>query len=149
MNIAQKYHATVFGQQNAYLNYIINTTGAEIEPCTYRGGKSGMICIKGNPNSVFHARQMLIGSCPISLKFDINVNYILKDAFLEKVEKEFNVSIFIKSKSKQEAQMVTLRSQENNICNMYAARFKILSTDKEQYSSIYLNQNAQYCSPER
>ena len=140
MNIAQKYHPAVFGPQNINIRQIMHRTGTEIEPCTYKGGRTGMVCIKGHqPDAVFQARQLLIGYCPISLKFDINVNYILKEAFLDKLEKEFGVSIYIKSKSKQEAQMVTMRCQENNITNLYAARIRILSADKEQQYGSYSN----------
>lgn len=136
MHISTQHHAAVFGNNNVNLKQIMQKTGTRIYfPDSRDPGSSvpkrGNVLITGSVEGIFSARQMLVGSLPVVIKFDINDEFTVKDWFLRQLQDENGVSITIKDKTRESSQTVTMRTEERNAAGLYHARHQLLQLGGE------------------
>lgn len=141
MEIAPQHHMFIMGRNNSNVNSIMTTTKAIIafpDPNTTSPQRKGTVVISGSIDSVFCARQYLIGCLPLVLMFDVKEDVELEQTRLHQLMEQLDVFISVKPKPKQPSKSVIVKSIERNAANMYLARLLLLGLHPEGLSGTLL-----------
>lgn len=134
LEIAPQHHLFMIGRGDMNIKQIMQRTGASVyfpEPNNVNPLRKGTVYITGPIESVYQARQHLIGCLPLVLMFDIKEDIEIEPAYISQLMEQLDVFISIKSKPKQPSKSVIVKSVERNATNMYATRIQLLGLDKE------------------
>lgn len=136
MEISPGHHAIVVGKGSINLRVIMQRTNTiiifpdaadpNIPPI-----RKGSVTISGAIHNVYLARQLLLGSLPIVMMFDLPENIDTQESMIQKLQDENEVTITIKPKARQTNKSVIIKSQERNVGGMYVARHKLLEMEGE------------------
>ncbi|XP_061182658.1 protein bicaudal C homolog 1-like [Saccostrea echinata] len=135
LEIAPQHHQFIIGRSGINIKQIMERTGASIhfpDPKTSAPQRKGTIYITGNIESVFQARQHLIGCLPLVLMFDVKNEIEIDQAHVSHLMEQLDVFISVKPKPKQPNKSVIVKSIERNSANMYMARSHLLGLKKEE-----------------
>ncbi|XP_037071111.1 protein bicaudal C-like [Pollicipes pollicipes] len=130
MEISIHHHKIVQGN----VKLIMQRTGAVIlfpdaEDRNIPQTKKGSVVICGPVRAVYRARQLLIGSLPIKMTFELAAK---QDAWwpdqetLKQMEFAHDVTISLPQKNRDNAVLVTIMAMERNIGGVYTARRDLL-----------------------
>ena len=131
MHVSSNYFSLVCGPNIGFVEAVKNETGTNII-CTSPGDlrvpafKRGTLHIMGPMENVFQARQMLQGALPMVLKFDVGNEYIIKESLLHQLQVGYSIDINFKLKTRDENQIVLMKTEERNASKLYAARHQLL-----------------------
>ncbi|XP_029636770.1 protein bicaudal C homolog 1-A isoform X1 [Octopus sinensis] len=134
LEIAPQHHLFMIGRGDVNIKQIMQRTGASVyfpDPNNVNPLRKGTVYITGPIESVYQARQQLIGCLPLVLMFDIKEDIEIEPARISMLMEQLDVFISIKSKPKQPSKSVIVKSVERNAANMYDARIQLLGLDKE------------------
>ncbi|GAB1602407.1 protein bicaudal C homolog 1-A-like isoform X1 [Argonauta hians] len=138
LEIAPQHHLFMIGRGDMNIKQIMQRTGASVyfpDPNNVNPLRKGTVYITGPIESVYQARQQLIGCLPLVLMFDIKEDIEIEPARISLLMEQLDVFISIKSKPKQPSKSVIVKSVERNATNMYDARIQLLGLDKEPIQS--------------
>ncbi|KAL1465589.1 hypothetical protein WDU94_005144 [Cyamophila willieti] len=143
LEISPQHHVLMEGPNAMNLKTIMAQTGAQIvfpeanDPIIPVLKKSS-VTVSGNINSVYLARQMLVGSLPISIIFETDPDSgRLNTNFLNELMTTLDVHIVVKKKTNQNICSIMVRGYERNGTNIYKAQRAIFgSTDQPVIASI-------------
>lgn len=137
MEISPQHHATVLGKGNINLKIIMQRTNTTIifpdagDP-NIPPIKKGSVTISSNSiHNVYLARQLLLGSLPIVMMFDIPESLPVDDGVISKLQEDNDVVISIKPKARQSSKSCIIKTQERNSAGLYAARHILLQLDRQ------------------
>ncbi|CAL1537407.1 unnamed protein product [Lymnaea stagnalis] len=125
LEIAPQHHMFIIGRAGVNIKHIMQQTGSNIlfpDPNTASPQRKGTVFINGNIESVFLARQHLIGCLPLVLMFDVKETIELDQARISHLMEALDVYISVKPKPKQPSKSVIVKSIERNSANMYLTR---------------------------
>ena len=125
MEISPQHHATVLGKGNINLKIIMQRTNTTIifpdagDP-NIPPIKKGSVTISSNSiHNVYLAKQLLLGSLPIVMMFDIPESLPVDDVVISKLQDDNEVSISIKPKARQSSKSCIIKTQERNSAGEY------------------------------
>eukprot|EP00105_Crassostrea_gigas_P037602 XP_019921750.1 PREDICTED: protein bicaudal C homolog 1-like [Crassostrea gigas] len=104
LEIAPQHHLFIIGRSGMNIKQIMQRTGANIhfpDPTTSTPQRKGTIYITGNIESVFQARQHLIGCLPLVLMFDVKNEIEIEQVQITRLMEQLDVFISVKPKPKQ------------------------------------------------
>merc|ERR1719397_787880 len=137
LEVSPQHHATVLGKGNINLKIIMQKTNTTIifpdagDP-NIPPIKKGSVTISSNSiHNVYLARQLLVGSLPIVMMFDIPETLQVDDSVISKVQDDNEVIISIKPKARQSSKSCIIKSQERNSLGLYTARHILLQLDRQ------------------
>jgi len=137
MEISPQHHATVLGKGNINLKIIMNRTNTTIifpdagDP-NIPPIKKGSVTISSNSiHNVYLARQLLLGSLPIVMMFDIPESLPVDDSIISKLQEDNDVIISIKPKARQSSKSCIIKTQERNSAGLYSSRHVLLQLDRQ------------------
>jgi len=137
MEVSPQHHATVLGKGNINLKIIMQKTNTTIifpdagDP-NIPPIKKGSVTISSNSiHNVYLARQLLVGSLPIVMMFDIPETLQVDDSVISKVQDDNEVIISIKPKARQSSKSCIIKTQERNSAGLYSARHLLLQLDRQ------------------
>uniref|UniRef100_A0A2C9KDG4 SAM domain-containing protein n=1 Tax=Biomphalaria glabrata TaxID=6526 RepID=A0A2C9KDG4_BIOGL len=141
LEIAPQHHMFIIGRAGVNIKHIMQQTGANIlfpDPNTAAPQRKGTVFISGSIDSVFMARQQLIGCLPLVLMFDIKETIELDQGRITHLMESLDVYISVKPKPKQPSKSVIVKSIERNAANMYWTREILLGlrSDIQQINAI-------------
>ncbi|XP_067673320.1 protein bicaudal C homolog 1-B-like [Haliotis asinina] len=139
LEIAQQHHLFIIGRAGVNIKQIMQRTGASIhfpDPNTATQQRKGTVYITGSIESVFLARQQLIGCLPLVLMFDVKEDIDLEQGRVQQLTEQLDVFISVKPKPKQPSKSVIVKSIERNASNMYLARQLLLGIDKDSEKNL-------------
>ncbi|KAK3602401.1 hypothetical protein CHS0354_030122 [Potamilus streckersoni] len=134
LEIAAQHHLFIIGRGGVNIKQIMQQTGAVIhfpDPNTVTPQRKGTVYITGTIDSVFLARQQLIGCLPLVLMFDVKDEIEMDQGRINKFMEQLDVYITVKPKMKQPSKSVIIKSIERNAGNMYLARLLLLGLESE------------------
>ncbi|XP_021365322.1 protein bicaudal C homolog 1-like [Mizuhopecten yessoensis] len=134
LEIAPQHHLFIIGRGGMNVKQIMTRTGASIhfpDPTTVTPQRKGTFYITGNIESVFLARQHLIGCLPLVLMFDVKDEIDMDQARITQLMEQLDVFISVKPKPKQPSKSVIVKSIERNAPNMYLARLTMLGLKRD------------------
>ncbi|KAK7603956.1 hypothetical protein V9T40_004229 [Parthenolecanium corni] len=136
LEISPQYHSIVLGEHQQNVKKIMEHTGVQIlfpdphDPYTPSLKKSS-VTISGSIHKVYAARQMLLGSLPLVLMFEVTPESVsLKAINLDELMQSLDVYISIRPKPKQNVFSVVIKGLEKNAGNMYEARRRLIGSDE-------------------
>jgi hypothetical protein len=135
MEISPQHHSTVLGKGNINLKIIMQRTNTTIifpdagDP-NIPPIKKGSVTISGAIHNVYLARQLLLGSLPIVMMFDLPESLVVDEAMIARLQEEQDVTISIKPKARQSNKSCIIKSQERNSAGLYVARHQLLQLDR-------------------
>ncbi|GJQ80050.1 putative RNA binding protein [Trypoxylus dichotomus] len=140
MEISPHHHQMVIGKNHSNLKEIMRVTGAQImfpdaQDPNIPNLKKSNVTITGNINSVYAARQLLIGSLPLLLMFDLpqaTTGLAIRPENISEIQTKYDVTISIRLKAKQNTKACVIKGTEKWASNIYKARNEILCTDDPQ-----------------
>jgi len=142
MEISPQHHATVLGKGNINLKIIMQRTNTTIifpdagDP-NIPPIKKGSVTISSNSiHNVYLAKQLLLGSLPIVMMFDIPESLPVDDVVISKLQDDNDVTISIKPKARQSSKSCIIKTQERNSAGLYVARHVLLQLDRQGESLI-------------
>ncbi|XP_076459489.1 protein bicaudal C homolog 1-B-like isoform X2 [Babylonia areolata] len=141
LEIAPQHHLFIIGRQGSNVKSIMQSTNSSIlfpDPSTSGPQRKGTVVIRGSIESVFCARQHLIGCLPLVLMFDVKEDIELEQGRLTQLMEQLDVFISVKPKPKQPSKSVIVKSIERNARNMYLARLLLLGLHPEGLSGSLL-----------
>merc|ERR1719193_2193641 len=120
MEISPGHHIVVVGKGSINLRVIMQRTNSiiifpdagdpNIPPI-----RKGSVTISGAIHNVYIARQLLLGSLPIVMMFDLPDNIDVQESVIQKLQDENEVTNTIKPKARQTNKSVIIKSQERNV----------------------------------
>ncbi|XP_052772195.1 protein bicaudal C homolog 1-like isoform X2 [Mya arenaria] len=134
LEIAPQHHLFIIGRGGMNIKQIMQVTGAVIhfpDPNTVAPQRKGLVYISGPIESVYQARQQLIGCLPLVLMFDVKEELEMDQGRIAQLMEHLDVFISVKPKPKQPSKSVIVKSIERNASNMYLARLLLLGIEKE------------------
>ncbi|KAH3863168.1 hypothetical protein DPMN_026147, partial [Dreissena polymorpha] len=134
LEIAPQHHLFIIGRGGMNIKQIMQVTGAVIhfpDPNTVAPQRKGLVFISGPIESVYQARQQLIGCLPLVLMFDVKEELEMDQGRVTQLMEHLDVYISVKPKPKQPSKSVIVKSIERNASNMYLARLLLLGVEKE------------------
>ncbi|XP_023324192.1 protein bicaudal C homolog 1-A, partial [Eurytemora carolleeae] len=137
MEISPGHHNVVVGKESINLRVIMQRTNTTIifpdagDP-NIPPIRKGSVTISGAIHNVYLARQLLLGSLPIVMMFDLPENIEIHESMVQKLQEANEVTITIKPKARQTNKSVIIKSQERNVGGMYVARHKLLDLEGEE-----------------
>lgn len=129
LEIAPQHHMFIIGRGGINIKQIMQRTNSTIlfpDPNTTTPQRKGTVYISGTIDSVFLARQQLIGCLPLVLMFDVKEDIELDQGRITQLMEQLDVYISVKPKPKQPSKSVIVKSIERNAPNMYLARLLLL-----------------------
>lgn len=123
MEISPHHHPVVLGKNHSNLKAIMQYTGCQImfpdaqDPYIPNLKKSN-VSISGNIHSVYKARQLLIGSLPILIIFDLpeeNSNLRIRSEQVAEIQSAMDVTISIRQKAKMNTKACVIKGIEKNV----------------------------------
>ena len=134
LEIAPQHHLFIIGRGGMNIKQIMQQTGASIhfpDPNTVTPPRKGTVYVTGSIESVFLARQHLIGCLPLVLMFDVKDEIEIDQGKITQLMEHLDVFISVKPKPKQPSKSVIVKSIERNAPNMYLARLTLLGLKKD------------------
>ncbi|XP_060578940.1 protein bicaudal C homolog 1-B-like [Ruditapes philippinarum] len=134
LEIAPQHHLFIIGRGGMNIKQIMQATGAMIhfpDPNSVTPQRKGTVYITGTIDSVFLARQQLIGCLPLVLMFDVKEELEMDPGRVTQLMEHLDVFISVKPKPKQPSKSVIVKSIERNSSNMYLARLLLLGIEKK------------------
>ncbi|XP_053384044.1 protein bicaudal C homolog 1-B-like [Mercenaria mercenaria] len=134
LEIAPQHHLFIIGRGGMNIKQIMQATGAMIhfpDPNSVTPQRKGTVYITGTIDSVFLARQQLIGFLPLVLMFDVKEELEMDPGRVTQLMEHLDVFISVKPKPKQPSKSVIVKSIERNSSNMYLARLLLLGIEKK------------------
>ena len=134
MEISPQHHTTVLGKANINLKIIMQRTNTVIifpdagDP-NIPPIKKGSVTISGAIHNVYLARQLLLGSLPIVMMFDLPESLEVEESFIARLQEDHDVVISIKPKARQTNKSCIIKTQERNCAGLYLARHSLLGLD--------------------
>lgn len=132
MEISPCYHPLVVGKNHSNLKAIIQMTGCQImfpdalDP-NIPSLKKSNVTISGHIDRVYQARQLLMGSLPILIIFDLpdddSGNLRTSTDQLMEIQSAFDVTINVRQKAKQNKMICVIKGVERHVMNVYKARY--------------------------
>ncbi|KAL1497280.1 hypothetical protein ABEB36_008272 [Hypothenemus hampei] len=144
MEISPHHHSIVMGKNHVNLKAIMQYTKCQImvpdaqDPNIPNLKKSNVI-ITGNIHNVYKARQLLMGSLPLSIIFDLPDDADENNVKLEKIGKIQNmcdVSINIRQKANKTTRACVIKGIERHASNIYKARNLILGIEEPSITAV-------------
>ncbi|XP_066305019.1 protein bicaudal C homolog 1-like [Branchiostoma lanceolatum] len=133
LDIATQHHLFMIGRGGVQIKQIMQRTGASIHfPDPNNPQKKSMVFVSGGIESVYLARQQLIGCLPLVLMFDMKEDVEVDTSKMARLMEELDVFISIKPKPKQPSKSVIVKSVERNAPNMYRARCRLLGLEESE-----------------
>ena len=120
MEISPHHHVTVLGKNNINLKIIMQRTNTTIifpdaEDPNIPPIKKGSVTISSHSiHNVYLARQLLVGSLPVVMMFDIPVHLPVDKTVISKLQEDNDVNISIKPKARQWSKSCVIKTQERN-----------------------------------
>ncbi|XP_012936522.1 protein bicaudal C homolog 1-A [Aplysia californica] len=143
LEIAPQHHLFIIGRGGVNIKHIMQRTGANIlfpDPNTASPQRKGTVYISGTVDSVFMARQHLIGCLPLVLMFDVKETIELDQVRISQLMEQLDVYISVKPKPKQPSKSVIVKSIERNAANMYLTREILLGLKTDaKISALHSN----------
>jgi protein bicaudal C len=137
MEISPQHHGTVLGRGNINLKIVMQRTNTVIifpdagDP-NIPPIKKGSVTISGAIHNVYLARQLLLGSLPVVMMFDLPESLEIEEATIGRMQEEQDVTISIKPKARQTNKSCIIKTQERNCGGMYVARHALLQLDRAE-----------------
>jgi len=137
MEISPQHHATVLGKGNINLKIIMQRTNTTIifpdagDP-NIPPIKKGSVSISGSIHNVYLARQLLLGSLPVIMMFDIPEALPVDEGLISSLQEQQEITISIKPKARQSNKSCIIKTQERNTAGLYVARHTLLHLDKTE-----------------
>nr|XP_022914396.1 protein bicaudal C isoform X1 [Onthophagus taurus] len=137
LEISPRLHTVVSGTNHSNIKDIMRVTGTKVFfpdaqdpnlPCL----KKSHVYITGNIHGVYYARQLLIGSLPLVMMFDLPTSISLQSISREQVvsiQSKYDVTINIRKKATLNVMMCIIEGAEKYATNIYKARNAILDID--------------------
>ena len=94
--------------------------------------KKGSVTISGAIHNVYLARQLLLGSLPIVMMFDLPESLEVEEAAIARLQEEQDVTVSIKPKARQTNKSCIIKAQERNCAGVYLARHALLQLDRQE-----------------
>ncbi|GFR58896.1 protein bicaudal C homolog 1 [Elysia marginata] len=144
LEIAPQHHLFIIGRGAGNVHQIMQQTGAHIlfpDPATTTPQRRGTVFISGGIESVFLARQYLMGCLPLVLMFDVKEAIELDQGRITQLMETLDVFISVKPKPKQPSKSVIVKSIERNARNMYLVREILVGLRSEANIAALLNNN--------
>ena len=86
--------------------------------------------ISGAIHNVYLARQLLLGSLPVVMMFDLPESLEIEEVTIGRLQEEQDVTVSIKPKARQTNKSCIIKTQERNCGGMYVARHTLLQLDR-------------------
>merc|ERR1719427_1519561 len=137
MEVSPQHHAIVLGKGNINLKIIMQRTNTTIifpdagDP-NIPPIKKGSVTISGAIHNVYLARQLLLGSLPIVMMFDLPESLQVEEVVISKLQDDQDVTISIKPKARQTNKSCIVKTQERNSAGLYLARHLLLQLDRQE-----------------
>jgi len=137
MEISPQHHTTVLGKGNVNLKIIMQRTNTTIifpdagDP-NIPPIKKGSVTISGAIHNVYLARQLLLGSLPIVMMFDLPESLQVEETVISKLQDDQDVIVSIKPKARQTNKSCIIKTQERNSAGLYMARHILLQLDRQE-----------------
>jgi len=141
MEISPQHHSTVLGKGNINLKIIMQRTNTTIifpdagDP-NIPPIKKGSVTISGAIHNVYLARQLLLGSLPIVMMFDLPESLQVEESVISKLQDDQDVTISIKPKARQTNKSCIVKTQERNSAGLYLARHLLLQLDRQEETLV-------------
>merc|ERR1719312_2309991 len=141
MEISPQHHTTVLGKGNINLKIIMQRTNTTIifpdagDP-NIPPIKKGSVTINGAIHNVYLARQLLLGSLPIVMMFDLPESLYVDENYINKLQDDHDVITSIKPKARQTNKSCIIKTQERNSAGLYMARHNLLQLDRQEESLV-------------
>ena len=94
--------------------------------------KKGSVSISGAIHNVYLARQLLLGSLPIVMMFDLPESLDVSESLISRLQEDQDVGVNVKPKARQTNKSCIVKTQERNTGGMYLARHLMLQLDKQE-----------------
>jgi len=137
MEVSPQHHATVLGKGNINLKIVMQRTNTVIifpdagDP-NIPPIKKGSVSISGAIHNVYLARQLLLGSLPVVMMFDLPESLDVDETMIAKLQEEHDINISIKPKARQTNKSCIIKAQERNCAGVYIARHNLLQLDRQE-----------------
>merc|ERR550519_579982 len=141
MEISPQHHTTVLGKGNINLKIIMQRTNTTIifpdagDP-NIPPIKKGSVTISGAIHNVYLARQLLLGSLPIVMMFDLPESLDVEEVMIARLQEDQDVTISIKPKARQTNKSCIIKTQERNSAGLYLARHILLQLDRQEETLV-------------
>jgi len=141
MEISPQHHTIVLGKGNINLKIIMQRTNTTIifpdagDP-NIPPIKKGSVTISGAIHNVYLARQLLLGSLPIVMMFDLPESLQVEENVITKLQDDQDVTISIKPKARQTNKSCIVKTQERNSAGLYMARHILLQLDRQEETLV-------------
>merc|ERR1719431_1575112 len=96
----------------------------------------GSVTISGAIHNVYLARQLLLGSLPIVMMFDLPESLQVEESVISKLQEDQDVIISIKPKARQTNKSCIVKTQERNSAGLYLARHILLQLDRQEETLV-------------
>ncbi|CAH1977678.1 unnamed protein product [Acanthoscelides obtectus] len=145
MEISPHHHPAVLGKNHSNLKAIMKYTNCQImfpdaQDPNIPNLKKSNINITGNILNVYKARQLLMGSLPLIIIFDLpedSTTLRTRPEHIAYIQTNCDVTINIRQKAKQNTKACVIKGIEKNADNIYRARHLILGlTDQPVHAGI-------------
>ncbi|KAJ8977395.1 hypothetical protein NQ317_013299 [Molorchus minor] len=138
MEISPHHHQVVLGKNHSNLKAIMQYTNCQImfpdaQDPNIPNLKKSNVTITGNIHNVYKARQLLMGSLPLIIIFDIpedSSNLKTRPDQLAEIQTSSDLIINIRQKAKQNTKACVVKGIERHAVNIYMARNLILGIDE-------------------
>ncbi|CAG9832828.1 unnamed protein product [Diabrotica balteata] len=138
MEISPHHHQVVLGKNHSNLKAIMQYTNCQImfpdaQDPNIPNLKKSNVNISGNINDVYKARQLLMGSLPLIIIFDLPEESTIlrtRQDQIADIQTNYDVTITIRQKAKQNTRACVIKGVEKNAGNIYKARSYILGFDE-------------------
>merc|ERR1719489_534815 len=137
MEVSPQHHPTVLGKGNINLKIVMQRTNTVIifpdagDP-NIPPIKKGSVSISGAIHNVYLARQLLLGSLPVVMMFDLPESLDVDEMMINKLQEEHDINISIKPKARQTNKSCIIKAQERNCAGVYIARHHLLQLDRQE-----------------
>ncbi|CAH0564702.1 unnamed protein product [Brassicogethes aeneus] len=138
MEISPHHHQIVLGKSHSNLKQIMQSTNCQImfpdanDP-NIPSLKKSNINISGNIHNVYKARQLLMGSLPLIIIFDLpeeSPDLKIHPEQINEIQNTCDVVINIRQKAKQNTKACVIKGIERQAVSIYKARNMILGIDE-------------------
>ncbi|KAH1001648.1 hypothetical protein HUJ04_005636 [Dendroctonus ponderosae] len=152
MEISPHHHPTVLGKNHSNLKAIMQHTNCQImfpdaQDPNIPNLKRSKVTITGSIHNIYNARELLLGSLPLIIIFDLpddSTEQNLKAEQITEIQTAVDVTINIKQKANKTTKACVIKGVEKCASNIYKARNMILGIDA---TPIYADIPANYHMP--
>ncbi|XP_044252303.1 protein bicaudal C homolog 1-B [Tribolium madens] len=144
IQISPQHHQIVLGKNHSNLKAIMHYTKCQImfpdaQDQNIPSLKRSNVNISGNIHNVYTARQLLIGSLPLLIIFDLPEDITIvkvRSEQIEDIQNTCDVTITIRQKSKQMVKACIIKGIERHATNIYRARNLILGIAESPIEAV-------------